>query len=127
MPTALIVAAIVWASCASAWFTFVPTSTEKEGDLVTNSAGEPIRERNKQTLPEKHGIFVIPLLLVPIALTVVPLRSRSTNVTTRSAAILTALALITALFSVGAYYIPAALFLLISAATIEFGLAEPNY
>ncbi len=125
MPAALIVAALIWAMCTSAWFTFHPTVTEKEGDLVTNSAGEPVRKRDKLTLPDEHGFLVLPLLLVPIALAGVPLARRDTAVTTACGTILTGLSLLFGLFSVGAYYIPSALLLLISAAVIEFGLADP--
>ncbi|MGI9080725.1 MAG: hypothetical protein ACR2FZ_00375 [Thermoleophilaceae bacterium] len=125
MPTALIVAAIIWATCTSAWFAFHPTTREQGGDLAIDSSGEVVRERDKVTLPDKHGAFVFPLLLVPIGLAAVPLVRRSTTATTACGAILTALALITALFSVGAYYIPSALLLLVSAAVIEFGLADP--
>lgn len=125
MPTALIVAALIWATCTSAWFTFHPTITEKEGELVTNSSGEPVRKRDKLTLPDEHGILVLPLLLVPIGLAGFPLARRDTAVTTTCGAILTGFALIFGLFSVGAYYIPSALLLLISAAVIEFGLADP--
>lgn len=125
MRAGLIVAALLWAICASAWFTFVPTDREKEGELVTDSAGDPVRKRDKQTLPEKHGGLVFPFLLVPIALAAVPLVRRDTAVTTACGTILVALALITALFSVGVYYIPAALLLLFSAGLVEFGYADP--
>ena len=125
MRAGLIVAALLWAICASAWFTFVPTDREQEGELVTDSSGDPVRKRDKQTLPEKHGGFVLPFLLVPIALAAVPLVRRDTAVTTACGTILVALALITALFSVGVYYIPAALLLLFSAGLVEFGYADP--
>jgi hypothetical protein len=117
--TALIVAALVWAVLTSAWFSFVPTVREKEGDLVIE-AGRVVNERDKMTFVDAHGVLVVPLLLVPIALAAVPLlRGRSSTVTTACGVILAVLSLIAG-FSIGLYYMPSALLLLVGAALVEF-------
>ena len=119
VPAALIAAALAWAVLASAWFSFVPTVREKEGELVLGPEGKVINEREERTFIDAHGEWVIPLLLVPIALAAAPLvRGRSSRVTTTCGTILVALCLIAG-FSIGLYYMPSALLLLIGAGLVE--------
>lgn len=124
--TALIVGALLWAVLTSAWFSFVPTVREKEGDLVINSAGRVVNEREEMTFVDAHGGWVVPLLLVPIALAAVPLvRGRSSTVTTACGVILVVLSLIAG-FSIGLYYMPSALLLLIGAGMVELRGSAPR-
>ena len=119
--TALIVAALLWAVMTSAWFSFVPTQREQEGELVINSAGRVVNEKEELTFVEAHGGWVVPLLLVPIAIAAAPLaRGRTSTVTTACGVILVVLSLITG-FSIGLYYMPSALLLLIGAGMVELG------
>lgn len=127
MATALVWAALVLAALTSAYFAFVPTETEKDGPLVTNSEGVVERRLDKETLGEAHGKGVLLFLLVPIALCAVPLVRRTTVAATAAGAALAGLALITAFFTVGAYFMPSALIVLIAAALVEFGVVEGDY
>ncbi len=118
VPTALIAAALLWAVLTSAWFSFVPTVREKEGELVIKE-GRVVNEREERTFVDAHGAWVVPLLLVPVALAAVPLfRGRSSTVTTACGVILVVLSLIAG-FSIGLYYMPSALLLLIGAGMVE--------
>ncbi len=102
----------------SAWFSFVPTVREKEGELVIKE-GRVVNEREERTFVDAHGAWVVPLLLVPVALAAVPLfRGRSSTVTTACGVILVVLSLIAG-FSIGLYYMPSALLLLIGAGMVE--------
>ncbi len=124
MPRALVIAALVWAVLASAWFAFKPTVTEKEGELVKTEQGV-INEREKETYIDAHGEWVIIFLLAPIALCAAALVKRTTTAATVCGAILVAFAFIFTLFSsIGAYYLPSALLMLVAAGLVELGILE---
>jgi hypothetical protein len=124
VPRALVIAALVWAVLTSAWFAFKPTVTEKEGELVPTEQGV-INEREKLTYIDAHGEWVIILLLAPIALCATALVKRTTTAATVCGAILVAFALIFTLFSsIGAYYLPSALLMLVAAGLVELGILE---
>ena len=119
MPAVLIVAALVWALATSAWFTFVPTVREKQGFPTINSAGQVINKRDKKTFVDTHGKWVIPLLLVPVALAAAPLAARRSVIATTVCGTILAVLAVIAGFSIGLYYVPSALLLLIGAAMVE--------
>jgi len=121
------VAALVLAALTSAYFAFVPTVREKDGPLVTNSRGQVERRFDKQTLGDAHGDWVLPFLFVPIGLCAVPLARRTTVAATVCGTILAGLSLITALFTVGAYFMPSAILMLVGAALVELGVVEGDY
>jgi hypothetical protein len=118
-PTGWIVAALVWAVLASAWIAFVPSSREKTGRLVLDSSGQLVSKRDKVTFISAHGAWVIVLLPIPLGLAAAPLaRGGSSRVTAICGAALGGFVLL-ASFSIGLYYLPSALLLLVGA-----GLAE---
>lgn len=122
---ALVVAALVLAVLVSAWFAFKPTVTEKEGELVPTPSGDVINEREKLTYVDAHGEWVIIFLLAPIALCATPLVKRTTTAATACGAILVAFGLLMTLFSsIGAYYLPSALLILLAAGLVETGILE---
>ena len=115
----MIVAALLWAVLTSVWFSFVPTVREQEGDLVINREGDVINQQDKVTFVDAHGAWVVPLMLVPIALAAAPLaRGRASTATTACGVILAVLSLIAG-FSIGLYYMPSALLLLLGAGMVE--------
>lgn len=124
MPRALVIAALVWAVLASAWFAFKPTVTEKEGELVPTEQGV-INEREEITYIDAHGEWVIILLIAPIALCATALVKRTTTAATVCGAILVAYGLLLTLFStIGAFYLPSALLMLVAAGLVELGILE---
>ncbi len=125
MPRALVIAALVLAVLVSAWFSFKPTVREKEGELVPTPSGGVINEREKRTYVDAHGKWVIVLLIAPIALCATALVKRTTVAATVCGALLVAFALITTLFStIGVYYLPSALLMLVAAGLVELGILE---
>lgn len=125
MANKLVIAALVLAVLVSTWFAFKPTVTEKEGELVPTPSGGVINEREKLTYIDAHGEWVIIFLLAPIALCAAPLVKRTTTAATICGTILVAFGLIMTLFStIGAYYLPSALLILLAAGLVELGLLE---
>ncbi len=122
---ALVVAALVLAVIVSAWFAFNPTVTEKEGELVPTPSGGVENKREELTYVDAHGEGVIILLLAPIALCATVLVKRTTTAATVCGAILVAFGLLMTLFSsIGAYYLPSALLILVAAGLVELGILE---
>ena len=114
-----IVAALVSAVLACAWIAFVPTVRDNAGKLVFDESGQLIAEYDEETFIQAHGAWVILLFPIPIALAAVPLaRGGDTRTTAVYGTALGGVALVGS-FSVGLYFVPSALMLLIGS-----GLAE---
>jgi hypothetical protein len=121
----LVVAAVVLAVLVSAWFAVIPTVTEKEGELVPTPNGGVENRREELTYVDAHGEWVIIFLLAPIALCAAPLVKRTTTAATVCGSILVAFGLLMTLFStIGAYYLPSALLILVAAGLVETGILE---
>lgn len=128
MPNALVAAALVLAVLVSAWFSFHPTVTEKEGELVPTKSGGIENKRETRTFVAAHGKVVILLLLLPIVLCGAALAARTTTAATAAGAALVGFVLIAAFFWTDvALYLPSALLMLIAAGLVELGVVEGEY
>lgn len=118
----LVVAAAILSTVASLALMFTPSSTVSSESVVVSSetGAQPVthHEVRSRTLPEVEGPSVIPVLMIPIAVSLFPLLLLRTRV--GAVALWVAVALLWVLcllgaMSIGMFYLPAAVAMLLAA------------